>query len=258
MARGRMAGGIERLTQRTSGDVVRHHSIGQLHLRRDAAIVDPTVGVVSLIQVFRGFKDDFCGSVVPEAWTSTVTNTGSVYMAQSAHGGDIILATGATINSTAQIDFNASAVANWGTNCISAGVGVTSFMFWKMQLNSNANIWIQMGLTRVSATESILVTFDTSVPDATWQLDCTDAGGTTTVDTGIGPDDVDHWYKLTISSNLVCLYIDDMINPVAENRDNITAWNMEPVFYIQNLAAADKRINLDFVAIIPDAGVLGV
>jgi len=204
------------------------------------------------------------GSVVPAAWTVATVGGGSVYMQQSGHGGRIVLATGAVNGDSAQISFNGNG-GTPGTNCLAAGVGVVSQMIWRGYLDDGVgagnatNVNVVQELVRLSAVpvEYISVDFDTAAGDATWWLNCTDGAGTTSVNTGVTPDYEDHWYKLAISSTLVNLYIDDMETPVATCRANIPLWNMEPLFSVQARAAADRKMRLDFVALIPDVDSTG-
>lgn len=244
---------IQNLQLRMGGRGPRHYDMSKVYIRTGAALVDPTVGALTVIQLLRGFLDDFCGSGVSALWTQTLTGGASIYISTSAHGGDVVLKAPSSISADdALLTFG-------GKDCLCCGSGVESLMIWKTKLNSAANIRVHMGLNRAreANTERVMVVLDTAV-DGNWHLFTSSGGAETDTDTGEAADDVDHWYKLTLSSDLVKLYIDDMGVPVAIHRTNITSYNMEPYIYVKTLAAAEKRMELDFVAIIPDAGVSGI
>lgn len=244
---------IERLRQETRGPYGGHYRMGKRHFPAGASFSDRTIGYVTPIQLLRGFLDDFCGSDVSKLWTQTLTGGGTIYISTSAHGGDVVLkAPTSATNDSALLNFN-------GNDCICCGTGVESLMIWKTKLSAATNIRVHMGLNRAGEanTERVMVVLDTAV-DGNWHLFTSSGGAETDTDTGEAADAVDHWYKLTLSAGLVQLFIDDMLTPVAFVRTNVTAYNMEPYMYVKTLTWAEKRMELDFVAIIPDAGVSGI
>ena len=199
------------------------------------SLYDNIVGVARIPSQTARWLDDFVGSVVRPEWT--ITTTGSAGVTLRPHNfGQLRLSTGATVNSSVRLDFGGNLVARYLDHPFMEVYFVpveTTVLNWRVYLYNDADNYVGFRLSETGAGEHVYAI-------------CRSGGVETAVDLGVGLSTNPTTYQIDMYSNVqVRFRINGELK--ATITDNIPTLSMEPHIYLENLEAANKRIDLRYV-----------
>jgi len=199
------------------------------------SLYDDIVGAARIPSRTARWLDDFVGSTVRPEWTiTTAGSAGTTLMPYNF--GELRLYTGATVNSSVQLDFGGNLVARYLMSPLMEvrfGAVETTVLNWRVYLYNDADNYIGFRLNETGAGEHVYAV-------------CRSGGVETAEDLGVGLSTDATTYQIDMYSNVqVRFRINGELK--ATITDNIPTLHMEPHIYLENLEAANKRINLKYV-----------
>jgi hypothetical protein len=189
------------------------------------------------------FKDDFFGTTLhTKTWTATLAAGASAAGVADIDGGVLAIATGATINTTARIDFNGLRAFRHSKNAIFEAY---------VNLVALTQVEVELGFYK-DATHYVMFTLDAAASNVNWYCKSHDGTNANSVDSGTTHSDSSAWRLFTISceSGHIYFYLDGV--QVADMTTNIPTDYWEPRCYIKCTEAGDKVIRIDRVEALGD------
>jgi len=192
-------------------------------------------------EIARAMHDDFWGDAIDVRWNTAVTGSGVAAALQSTSPSRLLLDTGTTISSTSEI--NEGGVTKWNiTDKLTVRV--------RSRMSGLATLRHIPIALQDTATERILLEYDTASGDTGWVLRTVSGGGTTTSPAILAARTDWTTFWLAAESGSVRARIEGA-SAIVENTANIPAGDMEFRSLIGNNAAASRTSQLDYVTIWP-------
>jgi hypothetical protein len=194
----------------------------------------------------RGWKDDFLGDQFCDQYdvSDKVGAGSSIYLIDGIHGGMTNIYSGNVANNYQSLWLGAAG----GTNdTISADPGF--LMIGNYAHFPLTNLRTRFGTCNAAGNRRILLQADTSV-SGNFILVTQDAGGTTTVDSGVPLNAAWNWWALEAEPTVVNLWLEGVI--IATSTTHIPTDVLTPTVRCQSLDANAHWVTLDYWAVIPN------
>jgi len=174
--------------------------------------------------------DSFGGDALLAKWRDTVGGTGSITLSDR----HVILDSGGVTGGTAQLDFNA--------NTITLG-NLSPWMDMYAQLSNITQQTTQLQL-RKDATNIMEFKYDPAGAGANWFAITTVGGAPTSTDLAIAADTAFHLFSIIVFQEAakVQYYVDGVLK--VTHTAAVSAWELEPFFYIINKENLTKKLFL--------------
>ena len=213
----------------------------------------PGVGTWGEIDALRGWKDDFFGDSIHEQYTAVSAGAGSGGALQNnAHGGVYLLTAGATSGFYHYL-WLGNAADGYAT--LDADLGWVQIAYLR-HIDSGAagNQQTTFGASNAAISRYIQAGINEVVVAGNWMIDCQDAAGRTTVDSGVAYDSGWHWhvlsvYPITGGGRQADYLLDGAL--IASNTANIFTDPITPIIRCYAQSANQRRLELDFWGVIP-------
>lgn len=201
----------------------------------------PVIGLDLFIALAQAWGDPFGGDSLDTRWATAVTGTGVAAAIQATSPSRVLMDTGTTNGSNSDLQENA--LYKW-----SAADKFT--LLTRAKLSSTASIAGSVcRVSRVAATDDIVIWHNTAVMSGSFTLRCT-AAGVSTDSAEIATADTNwHTFALSVKTGSARARVDGGV--VTEITTNVPTVDMQILKRITCLIGASKTMELDYVIMVP-------